>query len=164
MTRPSKENLMADFGSFSDLAGITANTVERPKQLPTAQYVAVITGPMKEVRSKPPKNTLGAEFPVKLQACLDESVAQNIAQDEKLQKALSKDYTITFWITADSLWRLTAFGTAMGLSDTLSITEMLEALAGLGTPFMVQGKLNPPQDGQEGDGFFRLDNPAPLPA
>lgn len=158
---------MADFGSFNDLASITANTVEKPKPLPEAHYIATITGPFKEHRSGK-KQTLAAQFPVRLQGAIDEEAQALIAGDESLQKALNRDYPLNFWITNDSLWRITGFAEAMGISSDMTVMEQLEAFAGMGTPFMVKGSVQAPSaeklaEDPNATGFFSIDNPAPLP-
>lgn len=159
---------MAELGSFADLAGIAANTVEKPKPLPAGQYIAVITGPFKEHRSSQ-KKTLAARFPIKLQGAMDEEIQAKIAADPALTKALNRDFSIDFWITQDSLWRITGFAEGMGISSDLTVMEQLEAFAGMGTPFMVQGTVQEPTAealaaDPNATGFFRVDNPAPLPA
>lgn len=147
-------------GSFSDLASVKANTVEKPKKLPTAPYIARITGPFKEHKSAK-KGTLAMRFPIKLIGCHDENVQAQINEDEGLGKAMERDYTIDFWMTPDSLWRFTSFATAMGISDDLNLLEMGESLVASGEPFLIMGTNEP---GEGDDSFFRLDNPAPLPA
>lgn len=152
---------MADFGSFSDLASVKGNEVTKPKQLPTAKYSAMITGPFKENKAK--SGNFSMRYPIKLVECLDPEVAATIAEDELLQKAMDKDYHIDFWMSPDARWRFTEFATAMGVDANLDLLSMGEQLVALGEPFMVQGTNSPNQNDPEST-FTNFDGAAPLPA
>ena len=153
---------MTELGSFSDLASIKGNTVERPKNLPDGFYITTISGPCKEHKSAK-KGTLAMRFPVRLQGAQDEEVQAHIAADPKLQKALEREYFVDFWMTADSLWRFTSFCKAQGISDDLNIVEMAEALVASGNPFLLKGTNEADANDPE-KVFFRIGDPVPMPA
>ena len=151
-----------DFGSFSDLASIKGNQVEKPKNLPDANYSAMITGPFKENKAK--SGNFSLRFPAKLVECLDESIAADIQADPRLQKAFGKDYHVDWWMSPDARYRFTSFCAAHGIDQELDLISMAEQLVASGAIFLVQGASQKNPDKPDDEGFFNLNNPAPLPA
>lgn len=149
---------MSDFGSFSDLASVKGNTVEKPKPLPAGHYSALITGPFKEHKAK--TGNFAMRFPLKLVEAMSD-VDQEALLDDGAQKAMQRDYSIDFWMSPDARWRFTEFAKGMGISDDLNLIEMAEELAGMNEPFVVEVSISTDQNDPEKQ-FTRIDSPAPL--
>lgn len=152
---------MSDFGSFSDLASIKGNTVAKPKSLPgnNTPYSVMITGPFKEHKAK--SGNFAMRFPLKIIECLEGEAADEIANDELLQKAMQRDYYIDFWMSPDARWRFTEFAKAMGVDSEQDLLSMAEDLVKMGEPFLLIGTKQDNEKDPENP-YFRLDNPAPL--
>lgn len=140
--------------SFSELAQVQVGTVERPKPIPEGHYQAVITGPAKENKAK--TGNIALRFPFKLVAAGDDVDADQLEAAGGLPE---KEYYIDFWMSPDARWRFTEFGKAIGaVNDNMNIIEAAEAVAGCGTPFLIQAKQEASQNDPE-QIFTRFDNP-----
>lgn len=148
---------MTNLGSFADLANTKVGEVEPPKLIPTGHYEALFTKPAAETKSRQ-KGTLGAKFPLKLVAPTDDVDQEALAAMGGLP---DKEYDFTFWLTPDSLFRLTDFGKAMGHSDELNVVELLEALGTSGDTFLVEVK-HETDSRDPNKVFLRLDNPTAM--
>ena len=106
----SKETNMAN---FSDILDKPATEIDRPKPLPTGEYVWTIQGLPRYDKSKE-KQTPFYEFAVKPASALDsvneEALKEWATKSDGTMRALT-DFTtkITFYITEDSLYRLQEF-------------------------------------------------------
>ena len=123
---------MSELGSFSELADVKGNEVERPKPLPQGHYSCLITGMWKENKAK--SGNLSMRFPVKIVEALSDVDADELA--EAGSKPLEREYTIDFWMSPDARWRFTEFCKAMDIDQSLNLLEMAEQLATCGEPFM----------------------------
>jgi hypothetical protein len=151
---------MSEFGSFSDLASVKGNTVEKPKNLPDGFYICMITGPFKEHKAK--SGNFAMRFPIKtVEAHEPDETMQSALAGPGMDKALERDKTIDFWMSPDARWRFTSFCDSMGIDQEQDLISMAEELVASGKPFLLQGK-NETDERDPTRVFFRLDNPAPL--
>ena len=148
---------MSDFGSFSDLASVKGNEVEKPKPGPQGHYSVMITGMWKEHKAK--SGNIALRYPIKIVEPLSDVDEADLEASGR--KFMERDYTIDFWMSPDARWRFTEFAKAMGIDPNMNLLEMAEALATSGEPFVMQARHEAAQNDPE-NVFFRLDNPAPL--
>lgn len=149
---------MSEFGSFSDLANVKGNTIEKPKPLPTGHYSVIITGPFKEHKAK--SGNFAMRFPLKIVEPLSDVDVDAL---ESAGKAREREYTIDFWMSPDARWRFTEFCKSLGISDEQDLISMAEELVSKNEPFMLECRHEQNQDKPE-EVYARLDNPAPLSA
>lgn len=154
----AKDSTSAALGSFSDLASIKGNTVEKPKNLPDGHYSVLIKGPFKEHKAK--SGNFAMRFPLEIVEAMPDVDAAAFA-DPQVAKAKEREYTIDFWMSVDARWRFTEFCKQMGIDDSLDLISMAEELVKQRNPFLVRGKNEADQNDPERV-FFRLDDPAPL--
>lgn len=145
--------------SFAELAQVQVGTIERPKPLPEGHYQAVITGPAKEHIAK--SKNLALRFPFKVVAAGEDVDAEALEAAGGLP---DKEYYIDFWMSPDARWRFTEFGKAIGaVNDSMNLMEAAEAVAGCGTPFLIQAKQEMGGDestpADQRPVFTRFDNP-----
>lgn len=148
---------MSELGSFSELASVKGNQVEKPKPLPEGNYSVMITGPYKEHKAKSGNSAM--RFPAKVIAPLDD--VDQAALAAAGPKALEREFAIDFWMSPDARWRFTEFAVAMGIDPELNLLEMGSELATLGTPFQMTCKQEPAQN-DPSTVYARFDNPVPL--
>lgn len=98
---------MAD---LSALLGKRANEVEKPKPFPVGHYTWMIKSHAIVESSK--KQTPGVEFIVNMLEA-KEDVDEDLLAGVK--DPMKRNQKLTFWITEDSLWRLTEFLGVLGL-------------------------------------------------
>lgn len=106
---------------LSALLAQKADTIEKPKPLPTGHYGWMV-GSFEPVTSSK-KGTPGIEFQVTPYEAKDD-----VDQDElaKVKDPFKKARRLTFWLTEDSLFMLTSFFEKLGLDMTdKSISELL---------------------------------------
>lgn len=143
--------------TFAELAQVEVGSVERPKPMPEGHYQALITGPAKEHIAK--SKNLALRFPFKLVAPGEDVDADAL---EEVGGVPDKEYYLDFWMSPDARWRFTEFGKAIGaVNDEMNIIEAAEAVAGCGTPFLIQAKQEANPDNPE-QIFTRFDNPTAL--
>lgn len=94
--------------SFESILDTPAAEVERPKPLPIGTYSAVIKGLYEEVISNQ-KKTPGVQFTFALTSAGEDVDAEELEAIGGIQDKFLKNNSTTFWLTADSLWRLTEF-------------------------------------------------------
>lgn len=140
---------------FSQLANTKLGDVEKPKAKPPGHYLARFSGQMKEHKSQK-KGTLAMRFPVVLIGPSDDVDAEALAAAGGID---SKEMTVDFWMTPDSMWRFTEFAKGMGAPDSLGLLEAAEWLATEGGEFLVEGTNQTSEDGK--DTYFRIQNPSP---
>lgn len=117
---------------WSDLANTKVGDVERPKHIPDGHYIGQFTGAPK-VENVGQKQTLAAEYPVRLTEPLDDVDMDLFNESNGFNK---NGYRFTFWLTPDALYRYTEFGKALGVSDEAGIPEMAEFIATCGEPIV----------------------------
>lgn len=142
--------------NFGDLANVTANTVERPKALPAGHYIGQFTGPMKPHKAAKSGNQ-AMRFSFKLIAAGDD-VDQGAL--EAAGGLPDKEFNLDFWMSPEARYRFTDFACGeMGLSDSMNLLELAEALIAENKPFSIQNK--PRQDEEKPDQWYnQWDNPA----
>lgn len=108
---------MAD---LSHLLGTKAGDVKKPKPFPVGHYLWAVNGFAVVESSK--KKTPGIEFEVKMLEPMDDVDQEELAE---VKNANERKKRLTFWITEDSLWRLTDFLDVLGVNDPERTIEEL---------------------------------------
>ena len=123
--------------SFTDILKTRSSEVERPSPMPPGEYVCVVQGQPRQDKSKE-KQTPFVEFTYKVleamesvdQDNLDEWLTNKKGEKKKLSEVTIKD---TYYLTENSLWRLTDMLKACGLETEegdASIGQLIEEAAG----------------------------------
>jgi hypothetical protein len=107
--------------SFSDILKTRASDVERPEAMPVGDYVVVITGQPRQDKSAK-KQTPFVEFSYKVleamesvdEEALDTWLTNKKGEKKKLSEVIIKD---TYYLTDNSLWRLTDMLKACGVAE-----------------------------------------------
>lgn len=113
---------MSDLANWSDLGNTAIGDVTAPVNLPVGHYLAVFNGRPKLDKTK--KGTLFAEFPIRLTEPMNDVDEEALGSSAGLGPR-NKD-SLTFYVTAASLYRLTDFGKAGGASDDMTVPELCE--------------------------------------
>src|ERR1700761_2137776 len=94
--------------SFESILDTPAAEVERPKPLPIGTYTAIVKGLYEEVISNQ-KKTPGVQFTFALTSAGEDVDAEELEAMGGITDKFLKNNSTTFWLTPDSLWRLTEF-------------------------------------------------------
>ncbi len=122
--------------SFSDILNTKASDVERPAAMPVGDYVVVVTGQPRQDKSAK-KQTPFVEFTYKIleamesvdEEQLDDWLTNKKGEKKKLTEVTIKD---TYYLTENSLWRLTDMLKAAGLDteSDMSLGQLIEEAPG----------------------------------
>lgn len=126
--------------SFEELLNKPASEVERPKPLPVGTYHCLVDGPPEPVTAK--TGTQGLRFTFKVIRPLEDVDAALAAE----QQVVGKTVRDTYWITEESLYRLTDMLEHLGLDKNGGTIKELVSYAP-GKQLLMRIKHQASQDG-----------------
>ena len=122
--------------SFSDILKTKASEVERPAAMPVGDYVVVVTGQPRQDKSAK-KQTPFVEFTYKVLEAMESVDEEQLTEwltNKKGEKKKLTEVTIkdTYYLTENSLWRLTDMLKACGLDteSDMSLGQLIEEAPG----------------------------------